>query len=111
MQSDDETWEAARPLPGLHGDGAAMLTFGSWCSGIEAASEAWLPLGWSCAYVAEIEPFPCAYLAQTHGAGRPRYMPDPAEAETEKERRRRSRRPPQPRQAEEERPCRALTLR
>lgn len=53
------------------------LTFGSWCSGIEAASEAWLPLGWRCAYVAEIEPFPCAYLHQRHGAGRPRYMPKP----------------------------------
>jgi len=59
------------------------LTFGSWCSGIEAASEAWLPLGWQCAYVAEIEPFPCAYLHQRHGAGRPRYMPKPDEAEPE----------------------------
>lgn len=49
----------------------------SICSGIEAASVAWHPLGWECAGVAEIEPFPCQVLAQRLGAGRPRYMPDP----------------------------------
>lgn len=38
------------------------MIFGSVCSGIEAASCAWLPLGWSCAFVSEIEPFPCAVL-------------------------------------------------
>jgi DNA (cytosine-5)-methyltransferase 1 len=65
------------------------ITFGSWCSGIEAASEAWLPLDWRCAYVAEIEPFPCGYLASRYGAGRPRYMPDPADTEDAKEARRR----------------------
>lgn len=32
-------------------------------SGIEAASVAWHPLGWECAAVAEIEPFPCKVLA------------------------------------------------
>lgn len=32
-------------------------------SGIEAATVAWHPLGWECAAVAEIEPFPCAVLA------------------------------------------------
>ena len=32
-------------------------------SGIEAASVAWHPLGWECAGVSEIEPFPCAVLA------------------------------------------------
>jgi DNA (cytosine-5)-methyltransferase 1 len=32
-------------------------------SGIEAAAVAWAPLGWQCAAVAEIEPFPCALLA------------------------------------------------
>lgn len=31
-------------------------------SGIEAAGVAWLPLGWECVGVAEIEPFPCAVL-------------------------------------------------
>ena len=38
-------------------------TFGSVCSGIEAASVAWHPLGWRAAWLAEIEPFPCAVLA------------------------------------------------
>ena len=33
-------------------------------SGIEAASVAWGPLGWKCAAVAEIEPFPCAVLRE-----------------------------------------------
>lgn len=32
-------------------------------SGIEAASVAWLPLGWEIVAVAEIEPFPCKVLA------------------------------------------------
>ena len=34
----------------------------SVCSGIEAASAAWLPLGWTPAAFSEIEPFPCALL-------------------------------------------------
>ncbi len=32
------------------------------CSGIEAASVAWKPLGWSCVGVSEIDPFCCALL-------------------------------------------------
>ncbi|MDO8065589.1 DNA cytosine methyltransferase [Janthinobacterium sp. SUN206] len=39
------------------------FTFGSVCSGLEAASVAWHPLGWRAAWLAEIEPFPCAVLA------------------------------------------------
>lgn len=39
------------------------VTFGSVCSGIEAASVAWHPLGWRAAWLAEIEPFPSAVLA------------------------------------------------
>jgi site-specific DNA-cytosine methylase len=39
------------------------VRFVSLFSGIEAASAAWAPLGWECAAVAEIEPFPCAVLA------------------------------------------------
>ena len=39
------------------------MRFGSVCSGIEAASVAWAPLGWKAAWLAEIEPFPCAVLA------------------------------------------------
>ena len=38
------------------------LTFGSVCSGIEAACVAWKPLGWECAFVSEIEKFPNAVL-------------------------------------------------
>lgn len=42
------------------------LTFGSVCSGIEAASCAWLPLGWKAEWLSEIEPFPSAVLAFRH---------------------------------------------
>lgn len=38
------------------------MRFLSLFSGIEAASYAWLPLGWECVGVAEIESFPCAVL-------------------------------------------------
>ena len=38
------------------------IRFGSVCSGIEAASVAWHPLGWEAAWLSEIEPFPCAVL-------------------------------------------------
>ena len=40
-----------------------MISFGSVCSGIEAASVAWGPLGWKAAWLSEIEKFPCAVLA------------------------------------------------
>ena len=39
------------------------MFFGSVCSGIEAASAAWHPLGWETSWLAEIEPFPSAVLA------------------------------------------------
>ncbi|MFQ2067921.1 DNA cytosine methyltransferase [Aeromonas veronii] len=39
------------------------MIYGSVCSGIEAASLAWEPLGWNPAWFAEIEPFPSAVLA------------------------------------------------
>ena len=39
------------------------MRFLSVCSGIEAASAAWKPLGWSPVAFSEIEPFPCAVLA------------------------------------------------
>ncbi len=39
------------------------MRFGSLYSGIEAASVAWLPLGWKCQFVAEFEKFPSAVLA------------------------------------------------
>ena len=40
------------------------MRYGSVCSGIEAASVAWKPLGWDCAFVSEIEKFPAAVLAE-----------------------------------------------
>lgn len=36
------------------------IRYGSVCSGVEAASLAWMPLGWEAAWFSEIEPFPCA---------------------------------------------------
>jgi len=39
------------------------VRFGSVCSGIEAASVAFEPLGWKAAWFSEIEPFPSAVLA------------------------------------------------
>ena len=38
------------------------MRFLSICSGIEAASVAWEPLGWKASGFSEIEPFPCAVL-------------------------------------------------
>jgi len=43
----------------------------SVCSGVEAASLAWEPLGWSPAAFAEIEPFPCEVLAARFGSNLP----------------------------------------
>lgn len=39
------------------------MRYGSVCSGIEAATVAFEPLGWEAAWLAEIEPFPSAVLA------------------------------------------------
>ena len=39
------------------------ITYGSVCSGIEAASVAWRHLGWEAAWYSEIEPFPSAVIA------------------------------------------------
>jgi len=39
------------------------MRYGSVCSGIEAATMAWHPLGWQPAWFSEIEPFPSAVLA------------------------------------------------
>lgn len=40
-----------------------VMRYGSVCSGIEAATMAWHPLGWKPAFFSEIEAFPCAVLA------------------------------------------------
>lgn len=39
------------------------MRYGSVCSGIEAATVAWHPLGWTPAFFSEIDPFPSAVLA------------------------------------------------
>ena len=39
------------------------MRYGSVCSGIEAATSAWHPLGWTPQWFSEIEPFPSAVLA------------------------------------------------
>jgi DNA (cytosine-5)-methyltransferase 1 len=39
------------------------MRFGSVCSGIEAASVAWHPMGWQASFLSEIEPFPRSVLA------------------------------------------------
>lgn len=45
-----------------------MISYGSVCSGIEAATVAWHPLGWRAEWFAEIEPFPSAVLAHHYPA-------------------------------------------
>lgn len=44
----------------MHPQPCAPLLYGSVCSGIEAVSLAWQPLGLEAAWFAEIEPFPSA---------------------------------------------------
>jgi DNA (cytosine-5)-methyltransferase 1 len=55
------------------------MKFGSVCSGVEAASLAWMPLGWECVFVSEVEPFPCAVLQHRFGASAPINQLDPNE--------------------------------
>lgn len=45
---------------------ATPTTFGSVCSGIEAASVAFGPLGWTAAWLSEVAPFPCALLTHRY---------------------------------------------
>jgi len=63
------------------------MRYGSVCSGVEAASLAWGPLGWEPAFFSEVEPFPCAVLHHRFGASRPVYPLDPAEAHNDADRR------------------------
>ena len=44
------------------------MTYLSVCSGIEAATVAWEPLGFTPVGFAEIEPFPCELLKQKYPA-------------------------------------------
>lgn len=47
------------------------MIYGSVCSGIEAATVAWAPLGWQPAFFSEIEKFPCQLLAHRYGSNMP----------------------------------------
>ena len=42
------------------------MIYGSVCSGIEAATVAWHPLGWRAAWYAEIDKFASAVLAHRY---------------------------------------------
>ena len=62
------------------------MRYGSICSGVEAATLAWRPLGWKAVFFAEVEPFPSAVLCYRFKATRPLRPLDPAVADNEKER-------------------------
>lgn len=47
------------------------MRYGSVCSGIEAATMAWHPLGWVPAFFSEIDKFPSAVLAHHYGSNMP----------------------------------------
>jgi len=49
-------------IPAISEKGGVMI-YGSVCSGIEAASVAWHPLGWRASFLSEIEAFPRAVLS------------------------------------------------
>ncbi|KKM18568.1 hypothetical protein LCGC14_1664380 [marine sediment metagenome] len=53
------------------------MRYGSVCSGIEATTRAWKPLGWEAAWFSEIERFPCAVLHHHYGCGNPVNKPNP----------------------------------
>ncbi len=53
------------------------IRYGSVCSGIDAPTVAWKPLGWEAAWFAEIERFPCAVLHHHYGCGNPINRPSP----------------------------------
>ena len=52
-----------------------MMRYGSVCSGIEAATQAWRGLGWEAAFFSEIERFPSAVLAHHYGSNMPGEAP------------------------------------
>lgn len=65
------------------------MDYGSICSGVEAASLAWEPLGWKAKFFAEVEPFPSAVLQQKFGATKPLRPLSPETADGEKDRKER----------------------
>jgi DNA (cytosine-5)-methyltransferase 1 len=64
---------------------SARMRYLSVCSGIEAVSVAWQPLGWQPVMFAEIGPFCCWLLHSRYRASRPVHMPSPYDALTRKE--------------------------
>ncbi len=62
------------------------IRYGSVCSGVEAATLAWAPLGWECKFVSEVEPFPCAVLQQRFDATKPLRPLAPEEASDDDDR-------------------------
>ena len=57
------------------------MRFGSVCSGIEAASVAWDCLGWTAAWVAEVDVAASAVLAHRLGATAPQFAPPMSDKE------------------------------
>lgn len=49
------------------------MKYASVCSGVEAASLAWMPLGWEDAWFSEIEPFPWRGKPEEQCPDGPRY--------------------------------------
>ena len=47
------------------------MRYGSVCSGIEAATQAWDPLGWKPAFFSEVDEFPSSVLAHRYGSNMP----------------------------------------
>jgi DNA (cytosine-5)-methyltransferase 1 len=68
----------------------AAMRYLSVCSGIEAVSVAWQPLGWQPAMFAEIDPFCCWLLRSRYRTSRPIFMPSPHDAPDRKEAKRRA---------------------
>jgi len=46
---------------------ARRITYASVCDGIGAVHVAWAPLGWTCRWVSEIDPFPIAVVERRFG--------------------------------------------
>jgi DNA (cytosine-5)-methyltransferase 1 len=61
-----DTMEVQAQVEGTRKGIVRTLTYGSVCSGIEAATVAWEPLGWQSAWFAEIDPFASAVLAHRY---------------------------------------------
>ena len=54
--------QATKPMTQPNNTPQVPMRFLSVCSGMEAASVAWEPLGWKAVGFSEIEPFPCTIL-------------------------------------------------